>query len=89
MSVLKEFKSEVKGPVAIGTPFRVRYRVAGTPPAGTIEVSCDDPYAASPDIPVTALEGTAEITITGPRKKATVAVFGSLGETHGFPQDVE
>jgi len=89
MSVLKEFTSLAHGPVAIGTPFSVQYRVEGEPPGGTIAVTCDDPYSAGPDIPVTKLQGTAKITIHGPKGAATVTVHGDLVETHSFVQDVE
>jgi hypothetical protein len=89
MSVLKEFTSLASGPVTIGTAFSVQYRVEGEPPGGTIAVTCDGPYSASPDIPVTRLQGTARITIHGPKGAATVVVHGELVETHSFPQDVE
>lgn len=89
MSVLKKFVSLAGGPVAIGKKFRVRYRVEGTTAGQTISVSCEAPYSAGPDIPVTGTEGTADIAISGPAGQAIVAVQGELVETHSFPQDVE
>jgi len=89
MNILRNFISLASGPVVVGQPFRVQYRVEGLPAGGVIAVSCQGPYSASPDIVVSQTQGTTDVTISGPPGPATVLVCGELGETHSFPQDVE